>query len=305
MGQMEDLRLFVTVVDEGSIARAADALGIAKSAVSRRLQQLEDRYDIKLIDRHPRNWDVTKAGQELYQRAHAMVADADDLDSDFMHTSRSLSGPLRVSVPLEFGLSFLKPTLYAFMQKHPEIDLTVDFEDRTVDLDRENYDLAVRITSQDWTGLNRIKLGETTHRLYASPAYIDKRGPITMPCHLKEHDLLHYGSDRRATWAFDYQGKKTRIEFQPAMNSNLGAFLVDSAVEGLGVIRMLDFITTSAVERSELMLILPEAVFPRHGVYLMHSEKRRLNRRMRALMEALQADCAVLGVGGSKRTSAA
>ena len=92
MGQIEDLRLFVSVVDEGSIARAADALGIAKSAVSRRLQQLEDRYEIKLVDRQPRNWEVTKAGQELYQRAVAMVADADDLDSDYLHASRSLSG---------------------------------------------------------------------------------------------------------------------------------------------------------------------------------------------------------------------
>ncbi|MCH2077413.1 MAG: LysR family transcriptional regulator [Rhodobacteraceae bacterium] len=88
IGHIEDLRLFVSVVDEGSITRAADALGIAKSAVSRRLQQLEDRYDIKLVDRQPRNWEVTKAGQELYQRALAMVADADDFDFDFMHTSR-------------------------------------------------------------------------------------------------------------------------------------------------------------------------------------------------------------------------
>ena len=120
---------------------------------------------------------------------------------------------MRVRVPLEFGMSFHKPTFYAFMQEHPEIDLTVGFEDRTVDLDRENYDLAVRITSQDWGGLSHIKFGETTVCLFARPSYLEKRGPITEPCDLKDHDLLHYGADRRATWAVDYAGKKAEIDF--------------------------------------------------------------------------------------------
>ena len=84
--------MFVTVVDRGGIARAADVLGIAKSAVSRRCGQLEDRYGMRLIDQQPRNWEVTTAGQELYQRASVMVADADYLDEDFTQASQSLSG---------------------------------------------------------------------------------------------------------------------------------------------------------------------------------------------------------------------
>ena len=126
MGQIEDLRLFLKTVDSGGIARAADEMGIAKSAVSRRLARLEERYGVRLIDRQPRVWEVTSAGQELYQRATSMVADADDLDADFLHLGHAPKGPLSITVAREFGLTFLKSTLFQFSQNHPQIDLLID-----------------------------------------------------------------------------------------------------------------------------------------------------------------------------------
>lgn len=294
MGQIEDLKLFATVVDEGSIARAAEALGIAKSAVSRRLSQLEDRYDVRLIDRQPGTWDITQAGQELYQRAVPMVADANDLDADFMHTSRSLNGPLRVSVPREFGMSFLRPVLFEFVRDHPEIDLTVDFEDRTVDLENENYDLAIRITSGGLDGLNTAWLASTRHGLYASPGYIERAGTPEDPTDLKAHALLHYGADRRIVWEFDFKGRKSKIEFKPDLGSNAGAFLVDAALNDLGIILLPGFVVAEAVSAKTLVQILPDAEFREYGVFLVSSSKRRINKRMRAFMTSLEAHCAML-----------
>ena len=295
MGQIEDLRLFVTVVDEGSIARAADRMGIAKSAVSRRLAQLEDRYDVRLIDRQPRNWEVTNAGQELYQRAISMVSDADDLDADFMHTSVSLSGPLRVTIAREFGMTFLRPALYAFMQAHPEIDLTIDFDDRTVDLESENYDLAVRITSDDLSGLSSKKLGATRHGMFASTAYVEAHGQPVDPKGLGHHALLHYGAERRAKWVFGYQGKKQIITFLPALNSNYGSFLLEAGLNGLGILRLPDFIVADAIDAGKLVQILPESDFPEFGIYLIHSANRRINKRMRGFISAIEQSCTILG----------
>lgn len=294
MGQIEDLKLFVNVVDEGSIARAAEALGIAKSAVSRRLSQLEDRYDVRLIDRQPGTWDVTQAGQELYQRAVPMVADASDLDADFMHTSRSLNGPLRVSVPREFGMSFLRPTLYEFIEDHPEIAVTVDFEDRTVDLESENYDLAIRITSGSLDGMNTMRLASTRHGLYASPGYIERTGTPEDPADLKAHKLLHYGADRRTIWEFVFKGRKSKVEFKPYLGSNAGAFLLDAALNDMGIIRLPDFVVARAVGVKTLVPILPKAEFQEYGVFLVSSSKRRVNKRMRAFMTALEDYCAAL-----------
>jgi DNA-binding transcriptional LysR family regulator len=294
MGQFEDLRMYVTVVESGGIARAADVLGVAKSAVSRRLGQLEDRYDMRLIDRQPRNWEVTTAGQELYQRASVMVADADDLDEDFTQTSQSLTGPLSISIAREFGLSFLKPTLFAFMKGHPQIDLTVDFDDRTVDLENENYDLGVRISAGNLEGLECYPIGATRHGLFASPLYAENNGLPLEYADLKHHQLLHYGSARRARWEFLHDGKKQFIDFQPALNSNSGPFLLDAALHDKGIIRLPDFMVSEELKMGNLVPVLPECKFAVLNIQVVYRTNRRLNKRMRALLEALQQSCAVL-----------
>lgn len=294
MGQIEDLRMFVSVVDSGGIARAADALGIAKSAVSRRLAQLEDRYDVRLIDRQPGNWQVTTAGQELYQRAGVVVADAEDLEADFMHTAQSLSGPLSVTIAREFGLSFLKPTLFAFMKAHPQIDLTIDFDDRTVNLGSENYDLGVRIASGNLAGLECLPIGTSRHGLFASPSYAKKAGLPEALCDLKAHPLLNYGSARRARWELLSYGKRHYIEFQPALNSNNGPFLLHATLNGMGIARLPDFLIAEAIRKGDLVEVLPEYEIAASPIQVIYRANRRLNKRMRALIEAIQQSCAAL-----------
>ena len=291
MGQIEDLRLFVAVADAGGIARAADELNIAKSAVSRRLANLEERYGIRLIDRQPGTWQITAAGKELYERASPMVGEAADLDADFMHVGHSFKGPLSVSIAREFGMSYLKPVLFDFIERHPEIDLTIDFDDRRVDLDNENYDLAVRVTDAEQVGLSAYRLGSTRHGLFASRRYAETTKLPETFCELTGHPLLHYGSARRARWETCEDGRKKSIEFRPAVNSNYGTFLMDAALQDMGIILLPCFVVASRVQDGALVPILPGLEFPEFGIYAIHSAKRRLNKRMRALIEALSACC--------------
>ena len=107
MGKVEDLHLFTMVVEHRGIANAAARLNIAKSAVSRRLSLLEDRYSTRLIDRTPGRWEVTETGRELYQRATRAVNDFKEIETDFKSTHADISGPLTISVPREFGFLFL------------------------------------------------------------------------------------------------------------------------------------------------------------------------------------------------------
>ncbi len=292
MGQLEDLQLFVTVVDQGSIARAAQELGIAKSAVSRRLSQLEMRYDVRLIDRHPGTWSITDAGKELYQRAVPMVSDAHDLETDFTHKTQNPKGPLRVTVAREFGFAFLNPMLLAFAKEHREIDLTLDFDDRVVDLESENYDLALRMTSQDPGETSQVKLGNMRHGLYASPGYLAKSGVPETPKDLKKHALLHYRADRRSTWAFEFQGRPTKVEFKPTLNSNNGLFLRTAAQQGHGIVWLPEFLAADNLNDGTLVRVLPEATFEEFGIHLIHSPIRRVNKRMRAFIAAAKAFCA-------------
>ena len=292
MGQIEDLRLFAMVVENRSISRAADKLGIAKSAVSRRLGLLEDRYASRLIDRDPGNWEVTATGRELYQRAVRAVTEVDEIESDFKDVSHNIAGPLTVSIPREFGNAYLMPALLAFRKRYPEILLTVDFEDRTIDLSRENYDLAIRISANEQTGVVATKIGTSLHHLCASPGYLATHGTPQTLNDLQDHSLLQFGRSRRAEWEFlDDKGKSTKVEFYPTLNSNNGHFLINAAEQGFGIVRMPDFLSQPALTSGTLVEILPEVRFREWGIYFIHAEDRRLNSRMRLFQDEIKTVC--------------
>ena len=292
MGQIEDLRVFADIVNGSGIARAAEKLNIAKSAVSRRLKQLEERYGTQLIDRAPGKWDVTEAGRELYQRAARIVQEMDEIESDFVSASAVIEGPLSVSVPREFGLAFLSSALIDFKARHSQIRLTIDLDDRQVDLARENIDLTIRITGAPDPNLSATRIGTVEHSLFASPGYLSERPSVSDLHDLHEHQLLYFGSARRAIWEFaTSKGKLTRFEFPPFLNSNSGLFLLDAVRSGLGIARLPHFIAAGAEASGEVVRVLPEVCIPKWGIYLAHAEDRRLNRRMRLFADEMKKAC--------------
>lgn len=295
MGQLEDLHLFVTVVDNNGIGKAASNLHIAKSAVSRRLSLLESKYGLRLIDRDKGNWEVTPAGKELYQRAIQLVNDVTELDNDFKFTEQSYAGPLNVTVADEFGLTSLKSSIVQFKKKYPQIQLTVDFDNRQVDLERENYDLAIRISDELSPALLVHQIGNTEHHLYASSDYVRKMGLPESIDQLADHPLLHHGAARRATWVF-LEAKAERIlEFNPVLNSNSGQFLLEATLQGLGIARLPDFIAREALDHEGLVKILPEVQIATASISLVYSSKLRLNRRVRLFIEEMKQACQLLG----------
>jgi len=292
MGQIEDLRMFALVVENKSISKAAARLNIAKSAVSRRLTLLEERFGARLVDRAPGVWEVTPVGHELYQRAVRVVGDMDEINSDFVDVTGTIAGPLSVSVPRDFGIAFLNTALLGFKKAYPEIQLMVDFDDRTADLARENYDFAIRIAPAIAPGLVAQKIGSSTHYLCASPSYLAKHGHPLIPDDLSHHRLLHFGSARRASWLFfDANGTKNTVDFQPTLNSNNGSFLAKAAENGLGIALLPDFIAAKALNEGKLEKVLPEQNIEARGIFLVHAEDRRLNRRMRLFAEAMKQAC--------------
>jgi DNA-binding transcriptional LysR family regulator len=292
LGQIEDLRMFALVVESRSISLAAKKMRIAKSAVSRRLSLLEERYGSRLIDRNPGVWEITATGLELYQRAASVVNDADEIENDFTEAARNLAGPLKVSVPRDFGLAFLNSALIAFKQRHPEIQLMVDFDDRTVDLSRENYDFAIRITPKLEPNVVAKQIGVSRHQLCASLTYLNTNGFPERLSELQNHSILHFGAARRAEWEFiDETGKHERVEFQPSLNSNSGEFLLNATIDGLGIANMPDFICAPAIAAGELVPILPKLVVDEWGIFLLHAEDRRLNRRMRLFSDEMEFAC--------------
>ena len=291
MGQMEDLKLYVQVVEQGSISKAASNLRIAKSAVSRRISILEERYSSVLIDRTPGNWEITKVGLDLYQRSRALVAEFEEVNEDFTSLHAQISGPLNISIPRDFGLNYLRQKLFEFQGKYPNIKLSIDFDDRFVDLETENYDFAVRITAQADNKHISKRIGTIRRYLCASPKYLSLNGTPQNLEDLQAHSLLHYGSTKRGNWTFQTSDRKEKsIKFSPTISSNSGQFLGEAALNNIGISMLPDFIADKYIDTGQLKTILPQYSLSPYEIYLTHLGSRRLNRRMRAFSSALELD---------------
>ena len=291
MGQMEDLKLYVQVVEQGSISKAASNLRIAKSAVSRRISILEERYSSVLIDRTPGNWEITKVGLDLYQRSRALVAEFEEINEDFTSLHAQISGPLNISIPRDFGLNYLRQKLFEFQGKYPNIKLSIDFDDRFVDLETENYDFAVRITAQADNKHISKRIGAIRRYLCASPEYLSLNGTPQNLEDLQAHSLLHYGNTNRGNWTFQTSDRKEKsIKFSPTISSNSGQFLGEAALNNIGISMLPDFIADKYIDTGQLKTILPQFFLSPYEIYLTHLGSRRLNRRMRAFSSALELE---------------
>ncbi|MEK9813899.1 MAG: LysR family transcriptional regulator [Paracoccaceae bacterium] len=291
MGQMEDLKLYVQVVEQGSISKAASILRIAKSAVSRRISILEERYSSVLIDRTPGKWEITKVGLDLYQRSRALVAEFEEVNEDFTSLHAQISGPLNISIPRDFGLNYLRQKLFEFQGKYPNIKLSIDFDDRFVDLETENYDFAIRITAQADTKYISKRIGAIRRYLCASPEYLSLNGTPQNLEDLQAHSLLHYGNTKRGNWTFQTSDRKEKsIKFSPTISSNSGQFLGEAALNNIGISMLPDFIADKYIDTGQLKTILPQYSLSPYEIYLTHLGSRRLNRRMRAFSSALELD---------------
>lgn len=290
MGQIENLRLFAHIVEQRSISKAAGELGIAKSAVSRRLSLLEERFGVGLIDRAPGVWQVTEAGRELYQRALPVIGDVDDIESDFSEAERKLTGPLSISVPRDFGLAYLETALIEFKLHYPEVHLIADFDDRQIDLARENYDFAIRITAMLESDVVAEHFGTVRRQFYGSPAYVAQHGMPTQPNNLSAHAVLGYGMlQRKRVTVIDAAENVANLDCKVVLTTNSGVFMREAALRGLGLAALPGFLAASAVERGELVVVLDGWRLPDAGIYLVHSESRRLNRRMRLFSREMAA----------------
>ena len=291
MGQMEDLKLYVQVVEQGSISKAASILRIAKSAVSRRISILEERYSSVLIDRTPGKWEITKVGLDLYQRSRALVAEFEEVNEDFTSLHAQISGPLNISIPRDFGLNYLRQKLFEFQGKYPNIKLSIDFDDRFVDLETENYDFAIRITAQADTKYISKRIGAIRRYLCASPEYLSLNGTPQNLEDLQAHSLLHYGNTKRGNWTFQTSDRKEKsIKFSPTISSNSGQFLGEAALNNIGISMLPDFIADKYIDTGQLKTILPQYSLSPYEIYLTHLGSRRLHRRMRAFSSALELE---------------
>ncbi|HSD88258.1 MAG TPA: LysR family transcriptional regulator [Kofleriaceae bacterium] len=287
---LNDIIVFTRVVETKSFTGAADALGLSKSTVSRKLAQLEERLGVRLVQRTTRKLALTEIGEAYYERCSRIVADvaaAEQLVTDMQATPR---GRLRVTATNDFSTRFLGEIVADFLAQHPDINVELEATDRVVDLIDEGFDLAVRFGQMPESTLIARKLCTLHLILVASPAYLENRGTPKTIEELDEHDhVLFTPASRNQTWTLVHNGSEQTYEFgRPARlaSNNYGA-VVDVARAGGGIASISEFMVADEIKRGSLVHILPEWKTRATEVHAVYPARQNVPPRLTLFLDHL------------------
>jgi DNA-binding transcriptional LysR family regulator len=288
MNALDEMTSFVRVVEAGSISKAAEQMGVAKSGVSRRLAELETRLGVRLLNRTTRRSSLTDAGRTYYEGAVKLLSDVAELDAVVADSEASLKGRLRLAAPLSFGLCHLAPAIEEFMTTHPGVLIDLDFSDRQIDLVAQGVDLAIRIAELRDSSLRARHICPVRLMLCASPAYLQQYGTPRTPQDLSDHRILHYDIGGGPVLRLaDGRGGEQQVHVEPVLVANNGDFLCDMAIAGHGIILTPSFIAWQAVATGDLVPLMPDHWPPHLNAYAVYPPTRYLSRRARTLIDFL------------------
>ena len=289
MDKFEDLQAFVAVVEAGSFTAAAERLGSAKSAVSRRVSALEERLGVQLLRRTTRVLNLTETGQSFYDHSARILADLDEAEAAVQLEHGELSGTLRVALPLSFGVRHLCKPIAAFSKRHPKLHFDLDLNDRRIDLLEEGMDLAIRIGRLSDSTMIARKLFEVRTVIAASPHYLKSPGTPLRPEELSDHDCLVYSNlsdPDKWTWK-DANGKEHVVKVNTVLRASSGDFLANAAAHGLGIVIQPTFLAAEAIRQGNLVPILQDYEWPVTPAYAVYPPTRHLSYRVRTFIDFL------------------
>ena len=288
MDRFEQMQTFIRVVDSGSLSAAALRMDIAKSAVSRRLADLESRLGVQLLNRTTRRINLTDSGRQFYQRCQSILAELEDSEQQVSDVHKELSGTIRIAAPLSFGIQHLSPVLDNFLKQHPELNLDLNLNDHMTNLMDEGVDLGIRIGNLQDSSLIARRLAPSRLILCASPEYLQRFGEPQHPDDLKQHMGLAYSNiSESQLWKFiQPDGNTISVHVRSRMRANNGDVLLQAAIDGLGVLASTTFIAYKAINSGKLKPILCDYRIKEVAVYAIYPQ-RHLPVRVRTLIDYL------------------
>lgn len=284
------MQLFLRVAELESFSRAAETLSLPKGSVSRQIQALENALGTQLLHRTTRRVSLTQDGMVYYERAKDLLMNLDELDGMFLHDPSTISGRLRVDMPVAIVRNVVIPKLPAFLQQFPGIELELSSSDRLVDVIREGFDCVVRVGNLKDSGLIARPLGKLSVINCASPDYLTRFGyPETLD-DLASHALIHYSATlgTRPQGFEYYNGSSTRwVKTGGVLSVNSTETYQAACIAGLGIIQVPRVGVRDALRTKKLVEILPQYRAVPMPVSLIYPHRRNLSRRVHVFMEWL------------------
>lgn len=294
-----DLLLFAKVVEAGSFTRAAEAMGLPKSTLSRRIAALETLLGERLLLRTTRRLRLTDLGEAVLEHARQVVAETDAALALAQFRQQAPTGRLRVSMPADLAQLALAPALARFIEQHPRVTLALDLSPRRVDVVAENFDLAIRMGDlDDEAQLSARRVASFSGGLYATPQWLAQHGQPKHPdelcqpgCALTALVLGNRDGEPRP-WQLQRlraDGHTEQWSGLPTRHTvaNAPAFLIELACAGVGLTVVADFFAQAPLRSGRLVRLLPQWQTPPVPAWAVFPGRRLMPTRTRALLDAL------------------
>jgi DNA-binding transcriptional LysR family regulator len=291
MQPLEGFYYFTQVVEHGGFARAARALSIPKSRVSRHVAALEARLNVRLVQRSTRRFAVTEVGQEVYRHARAMLAQADAALEAVEFARAEPRGLVKVSCPVALAQSALAPLLPQFLVQFPLVRLQLDVSNRRVDVLSEGVDVALRVRARPSgeDGLVMRVFRQLDEFLVASPAYLEHAAPLTTPAELAEHQTLGHAADvERRDWELvGPEGAVVRGTHAPRIACLDFVVLRAAVLAGLGIALLPESVVREDLRTGALRHVLPGWNTPQGVLHVVFPSRRGMLPAVRAFIDFL------------------
>jgi DNA-binding transcriptional LysR family regulator len=283
MLNLDCVSAFIAIADTGSFTDAARRLALSKSVVSERMKDLEQSLGAKLVHRTTRCVVLTADGATFYERAKRLVREAELAASELADRRGSVAGLLRISAPVSFGCLHLGPALFGFIARYPEVELTLDLEDRFIDVLDEGYDVIVRHGPVNGERVIVKPVGTSARLLVASPSYLKRRGkPVSLE-DLKQHKGIMYSHRGGADWRFrTARSRFTAVHPHVVVRVNNGLMMREAALRGLGIALLPTFFLEASRRERTLSIINVGAEAEGATLYIGYPEHLRTSAKIRA-----------------------
>jgi LysR family transcriptional regulator for bpeEF and oprC len=285
---LDQLRIYVKVIEIGSFTAAAERLDTPRSHVSRVIAQLEAELGVVLVERTTRSRSVTEAGREVYERAVGILGAVDDTLRATRRLQDEPQGLLRLTCGVEFGQVLLGAWIEDYLARHPRVAVEAEYTSRELDLVHEGFDLAIRSGALPDSRLVARLLGNFDYGLFASPGYLRERGRPQQPGELQAHSLVFFsGGAVKAGWTLHHPAHAAPAAVKAAarLRVNAGTGVRSALLQGLGIGQLPCSMAAEAVAQGRLEPVLaPWAPAP-VAVHAVYASSRYLTAKVRAFID--------------------
>lgn len=290
MDASSEFEFFISLAKNGALSATARELNLTPSAVTKRLNNLETRLGVRLVNRTTRKISLTDEGEMYLQYGKEIKAQIDEMEAAVSKRRTNPKGLLRVNAPLGFGRNYIAPILSEFLSENPEVEVQLMLTDRPVALPDESVDVCIRFGEIPDSRVIARKIAPNRRLICASPTYFKRHGKPVTPTELTSHNCIVIKQNQQvaSAWRFTKDGAEEVVKVKANMTTNDGEIALRWALDGHGIVMRAEWDLAKYIRQGKLDVVLEDYQTPQADIYAVYMERLNLSAKVTRFLDYLQ-----------------